>query len=230
MTVNTPTMQFIEPDWPAPASVLAFTTSRALTDESLVMRRLPENSRVCRLRQVHGNGVVEALAGIGGCAADACFSRDPLYACRVLTADCLPLLICNQQGTEVAAVHAGWRGLAAGVVENCIAQLRTAPEELLVWFGPAISQLAFEVGEEVLEEFSKAAAAPLRPAIRACFRAGAPGKYFADLYALARLRLQSLGVTRVFGGDYCTWSQPELFHSYRRDGSRGRMISVIVFR
>ena len=111
-----------------------------------------------------------------------------------------------------------------------MAQLRTAPGELLVWLGPAIRQRAFEVGEEVLAASAAAAPAQLLEPTRACFRAGAPGKYFADLYALARLRLENLGVTRVFGGEYCTWSQPELFYSWRRDGTSGRMISVIVFR
>jgi YfiH family protein len=161
--------------------------------------------------------------------ADACFSRAPLHACRVLTADCLPLLICNEKGSEVAAVHAGWRGLAQGVIENCVSRLRSAPRELLVWLGPAISQRAFEVGEEVLDTFICAAPEHLRQATRACFRAGSTGKYFADLYALARLRLEDLGISRIYGGDYCTFSQPELFYSYRRDAGSSRMISVIVF-
>jgi YfiH family protein len=231
------TMQLIEADWPAPASVRAFTTTRSLPDEALLASYLPEHSRICRLRQVHGRAVVNAAAQgveLGTRAqalieADACFSRAPRHACRVLTADCLPVLICNEQGTEVAAVHAGWRGLAAGVIENCVAQLRSAPAKLLVWLGPAISQDAFEVGEEVCSAFVSAAPDYLQDATRACFRAAEQGKYFADLYALARLRLNELGISRVTGGDYCTFSQTELFYSYRRDASSGRMISVIVF-
>jgi YfiH family protein len=234
-------MQLIEPDWPAPASVRAFTTTRALPDEAALAGHLPENSRICRLRQVHGNNVVDAAGGAADIAfgtgaatgelvvADACFSRDPLHACRVLTADCLPLLISNEKGSEVAAVHAGWRGLAQGVIENCVLRLRSAPGELLVWLGPAISQRAFEVGEEVLTIFESAAPAHLREATRACFRAGSAGKYFADLYALARLRLGNQGITRIYGGDYCTYSQPEWFYSYRRDAASSRMISIIVF-
>jgi YfiH family protein len=234
-------MQLIEANWPAPGSVRAFTTTRALQDEALLAGHLPENSRICRLRQVHGSNVVDAVGCAGDMAsgtqpvteacpeADACFSREPLHVCRVVTADCLPVLLCNEKGTEVAAVHAGWRGLAAGVVENCVSQLASAPAQLMAWLGPAISQGAFEVGAEVQAAFVSAAPAQLRDATRACFRAGARGKYFADLYALARLRLEKLGVTRIYGGDYCTFSQPELFYSYRRDADSRRMISIIVF-
>lgn len=230
MTKSVGTMHLIEPDWPAPESVRAFTTTRHSGAEPEVMQRLPGHSHCRRLQQVHGARVVDAVASADDTKADGCFSRSPLYACRVLTADCLPLLICNRRGTEIAAVHAGWRGLAAGVIENCIEQLHTSPEDLLVWLGPAISQAAFEVGEEVQAQLLATAPAQSRDSTRACFRPGAPGKYYADLYALARLRLENLGITYVYGGEYCTFSQADLFHSYRRDGTIGRMISAIVFK
>ena len=234
-------MQLIEADWPAPATVRAFTTTRSLPDEASLARYLPESSRICRQRQVHGSVVVDAAGRVADIdagsrtptaaviEADACFSRGSLHACRVLTADCLPLLICNEEGTEVAAVHAGWRGLAAGVIENCVSRLHSAPESLLVWLGPAIGQSAFEVGEEVRTTFVCAAPEHLQTATGACFQPGRRGKYFADLYALARLRLENLGISRISGADYCTFSQPELFYSYRRDAYCGRMISIIVF-
>ena len=223
-------MEIIRPLWPAPDAVRAFTSTRQLSDEALLEQELFEHTHCRRIKQVHGIDVVSAVDKADDIEADACFSRDAFHACRVVTADCLTLLICNQQGTEVAAVHAGWRGLAAGVVENCVARLHSAPGDLLVWMGPAISQRAFEVGGEVLARFLAAAPAQLREPIRDCFRPGVAGKYFADLYGLARIRLENLGVSRIFGGEYCTFEQDDLFYSYRRDGTAGRMISVIVFR
>jgi YfiH family protein len=223
-------MHYIEPQWPAPDSVRAFTSTRFLADETELERQLFEGTKCRYLEQVHGTGVVTVSDSVDNVEADACISCVPLHACRVVTADCLPLLICNLQGTEVAAVHAGWRGLAAGVIENCVARMQSQPPDLLVWLGPAISQPAFEVGEEVLSAFVDAVPQPLEEPTRACFRPGPAGKYHADLYALARLRLGHLAVTQVFGGEYCTYSQPELFHSYRRNRTDRRMISVIAFK
>jgi YfiH family protein len=223
-------MRRIEADWPAPGRVTAFTTTRIMPVDDDLSRYLPPGSECRNIRQVHGTAVVDASSNADGVDADACFSRAPLLACRIVTADCLPLLICNRDGNEVAAIHAGWRGLAAGVVENCVAQLRSGADELLVWLGPAIGQGAFEVGKEVLQAFLDGAPGSLREQTRACFRAGAPGKFHADLYALARLRLGNLGIDAVYGGGYCTWSDSNSFYSYRRDGSEGRMISIIVFR
>jgi YfiH family protein len=223
------TTPFIEARWPAPASVRAFTGTRCLVDENQLEQQLYAGAHYRRLRQVHGAGVVEFADSIDDVEADACISREPLRGCRVVTADCLPVLICNTRGTEVAAVHAGWRGLAAGVIENCVARMHSSPGDLLAWLGPAIGQGAFEVGEEVLVAFVSAAPRHLEAATRSCFIPGGAGKYHADLYALARLRLEQLGVMQQFGGEYCTFSQPELFHSFRRDGTSGRMISLIVF-
>ncbi len=153
--------------------------------------------------------------------ADASFSRQPGLICTVMTADCLPLLLCNQAGTEVAAVHAGWRGLCNGVIENTL-QLFSRPADCLAWLGPAISQGAFEVGAEV-----RAAFIQQEPAAGSAFIAGEQGKWLADLYLLARQRLARCGVTAVYGGECCTYLQSHDFFSYRRDGQTGRMATAI---
>ena len=147
--------------------------------------------------------------------------------CAVLTADCLPLLLCNEAGSVVAAVHAGWRGLLAGVIDAALAAMAVPADRLLAWLGPAIGAQAFEVGDEVRSAFVSANAAaerafrPFRPGV-------ADGKWACDLYALARQRLAAAGVERVWGGDLCTYSDPARFYSYRRDGSSsGRMASLI---
>jgi polyphenol oxidase len=142
--------------------------------------------------------------------------------CAVMTADCLPVLMCDQQGTRVAAVHAGWRGLASGILERACESLAVRPECLLVWLGPAIGADAFEVGPEVRQEFIAA-----DPTADAAFRPSDSGRWLADLAGLARQRLARLGVTAVYGGGYCTFSDPRRFFSYRRDGVTGRMASLI---
>lgn len=247
---------FIEPDWPAPANVLALTTlrqgghSRApyaslnladhVEDDPALVRVnrqvlaqwLPPDSRVQWLTQVHGISVVPAGA-IAGCpVADACWSREPGQACTVLTADCLPVLFCSLGGDAVAAAHAGWRGLLGGVLEQTVAALDVAHGQLLAWLGPAIGPASFEVGGEVREAFLAAAAQTSQAATAACFvpRVSNPEYYFADLYALARLRLAASGVTQVFGGEFCTYSDPGRFYSYRRDGQTGRMASIILLK
>ncbi|KAA6187948.1 peptidoglycan editing factor PgeF [Thiohalocapsa marina] len=182
----------------------------------------------------NGNGT-DSLADIGddaapfasaGPRADAVVSRRPHLVCAVLTADCLPLLLCDQAGTRVGAVHAGWRGLLAGVIEAAVQRMLAIgdprPTQLLAWLGPAIGPSAFEVGAEVREQFCDAADAASR-----AFRPTGQGRYLADLYTLARQRLTSMGVQRVSGGRYCTLSDPARFYSYRRDGSTGRMASLI---
>ena len=138
-----------------------------------------------------------------------------------MTADCLPVLFCDRAGTRVAAAHAGWRGLAAGILENTVAAMQVPPEDLLVWLGPAIGSDAFEVGPEVKEIFGSTAAAD-------CFRPSTrPGHYLADIYQLARLRLQALGVEAIHGGGLCTVSDSVRFYSYRRDGQTGRFASLV---
>jgi polyphenol oxidase len=171
------------------------------------------------LRQVHGIDVVQAVADGQVRQADACWSDQPGLACVVMTADCLPVFFSD--GFKVAVAHAGWRGLVAGILENTLAVFER-PERVHCWLGPAIGPGAFEVGAEVREAFCAA-----HPAAAQAFqpRCGVAGKYFADIYALARLRLQS--VASVSGGDFCTLSDAENFYSYRRDGETGRMASLI---
>jgi YfiH family protein len=232
----------IVPDWPVPANVRAMQTTRQggvsaspyaslnlgdhVGDASLCVARnrmllnrlLP--SEPVWLNQVHGADVVDADRA--GClsAADASVARHSV--CVVMTADCLPVLLCDVQGTVVAAVHAGWRGLAAGVIEAAVGKMQAAPQNLMAWLGPAIGQSAFEVGEEV-----RAAFVASDEAAAAAFIPGKPGKYQADIYALARLRLNALGISRVYGGDRCTFGEAEQFFSYRRDGVTGRQGTFI---
>jgi len=180
------------------------------------------------LRQVHGTRVVDldALpAGPDGAAvpeADAAFTRRPGTVCAILVADCLPVLFADRAGTVVAAAHAGWRGLAGGVLENTIAALGVPPQELLAWIGPGIGPDHFEVGQEVADAFVGHDAAAARH-----FRPGQPGKWWADLPGLARRRLQAAGLAAVSGGHWCTVATPTQFWSYRRDGPCGRMAGLI---
>ena len=174
------------------------------------------------LAQVHGTRVVEGEQFRTGVEADACISRDPGRVCAVLSADCLPLLFCADDGSVVAAAHAGWRGLSAGVIEACVTAMAIPPARLLVWLGPAIGPQAYEVGDEVRAAFcGHDAAAQL------AFVPRVPGKWLCDLYLLARQRLIALGVMRVSGGGDCTFSDPLRFYSYRRDGVTGRMASCV---
>ena len=157
-------------------------------------------------------------------SADASFSLQANHVCAVMTADCLPVLLCNSQGDKVSAIHAGWRGLAEGVIENSVAALSERPGRLMAWLGPAIGPQAFEVGEEVrdifVEKFALAEAA---------FIQNKPGHYLADIYQLARLVLSSVGVKAIYGGEYCTFNDANHFYSYRRDGTTGRQASLIWF-
>ncbi len=175
------------------------------------------------LNQVHGTDIVQLpYAGAGSPQADGSFSRATGQVCAVMTADCLPVLLCNKQGTVVAAVHAGWRGLVGGVIEQAVKVMAEAPDSLLAWLGPAIGPKAFEVGPEVVEAFidqdSEAHYA---------FRQTSQQHWLADIYALARLRLQRIGITHVSGGDLCTYSDTDRFYSFRRDKITGRMAALI---
>ena len=201
-------------------------------NRDLLASALPGGVEFSWLTQVHGTGVIEAGQGGPYPAADAQWSRSPGAVCAVLTADCLPVLLCSASGDVVAAAHAGWRGLLAGVLEATVGAMNTNPNEVLAWLGPAIGPAAFEVGPEVREAFLASATPAEVAATAACFvpNPGRPGHCFADLYALARIRLSALGVTRIFGGGLCTYSDCERFYSYRRDGQTGRMASLILLR
>jgi YfiH family protein len=237
---------WLVPDWPAPPRVRACTTIRsggvsegAYTALNLAehvgddighvlenRRRLKAALRLpgepCWLRQVHGTAVVDAFRGGEACEADAAYAARSGAVCAVLTADCLPLLLCDRGGTRVAAVHAGWRGLLYGVVENAVRALHCPGPELLAWLGPAIGPRAFEVGEEVRAAFLAA-----DPAAAATFVPSPGGRWLADIYGLMRQRLAALHVTAMYGGHWCTVSDAARFYSYRRDGITGRMASLI---
>jgi YfiH family protein len=175
------------------------------------------------LNQVHGTTVFEISERSGAAGdADAAVSFTPGAVCAVMTADCLPLLLCDQAGTVVAAAHAGWRGLVSGVIEATVAAMDRPADSLMAWLGPSIGPEHFEVGPEVREQFCAAA-----PEAAAAFRRGAGDRWLADLSLLARQRLRVLGVRRVSGGAYCTMADSERFFSFRRDGVTGRMASLI---
>lgn len=238
---------WIVPDWPVPSRVRALVTTRAggasagsyasfnlgsrtgedaaviAGNRALLDACLP--SPPLWMKQVHGAAVVNA-ATVRAAAepeADGAFCSQPGRVCAVLTADCLPVLLCDRNGTAVAAVHAGWRGLAAGVIEATVAAMALPPGRLLAWLGPAISQASYEVGPELRDAFVRAA-----PGDAAAFVAGKPGKFQADLYVLARHRLLSVGVQEVYGGGFCTYREAQRFYSFRRDGAAsGRMASLI---
>ncbi len=211
-------MAIITPHWPAPANVAAGTTTKRTPDGVL-----PRELRY--LNQVHGATVVP-IARVRDAAApidaDAVTGRQPGDHCAVRTADCLPLLFCARDGSEIAATHGGWRGVEAGIIENTVAALETDAADLLVWLGPAISQAAFEVGEEVREAFTAS-----DPGSGACFEPNARGRWQADLYSLARRRLRRCGVAAVYGGNWCTHRDEHLFWSYRRAADTARMVSFI---
>lgn len=234
------------PDWPAPARVRAFVTTRAggvsegehasmnlglssgdraehvERNRAIVRAVLPAEPRY--MRQVHGIDVAEldAPAPKAPVTADGAVTGSPGSVAAVLTADCMPLLLADRAGKRVAAVHAGWRGMAAGVIESAVDAMRLDGAEILAWMGPTIGPDAFEVGPEVREAF-------LARDARAgdAFRAHTPGKFMADLYRLARRRLEARGVRAVFGGGFCTYHERDRFFSYRRVQKSGRMGAFI---
>lgn len=176
----------------------------------------------CWLRQVHGTRIVDAASPPRDLESDGSFAMQPGFVCAVMTADCLPVLLADEQGTRVAALHAGWRGLAAGILEQGVDALDTSPEQLLAYLGPAIGPDAFEVGDEVRETFCDR-----DPNAANAFRATDRGKWMADIYRLAHQRLNARGLKRVYGGGRCTFSEEDDFFSYRRDQTCGRMASLI---
>ena len=166
---------------------------------------------------VNEQGVAE-----GGQFPDGLVTREPGRVCGVMTADCLPVLLCNREGTCVGIAHAGWRGLTRGIIGAVVARMDCDPDSMLVWLGPAIGPDAFEVGDEV-----RAAFMALDPANANCFRPSPAGRWLADIYGLARRQLEALGVSAVYGGQWCTFTERERFFSYRRDVRTGRMASLI---
>jgi YfiH family protein len=216
----------IEPDWNAPPGVRAFYTTRVLGDlkEAAVCealeRQLP--APPVWLKQVHGTVVVDAAATSPVPEADASFTSARGVVCTVMTADCLPVLLAARDGSVVGAAHAGWRGLCAGVIERTVERMTVPGHELLAWLGPAIGPRVYEIGEEVRDAF-----VAHDPAAAFAFTQTRPGHWLLDLYAVARQRLAACGVKNVRGGGHCTLSEPDLFYSYRRDKSVGRMAALI---
>jgi YfiH family protein len=233
------------PDWPVPACVHAYATTRrggcsggdhaslnlstrvgddpnaVAANRAHLAQALALPHAPCWLQQVHGTRVVDESAPEGS-EADGRYSLQTGVICAVQTADCLPVLLCDEDGTAVAALHAGWRGLVAGVLEAGVRALPVPPARLLAWLGPAIGSAAFEVGMEVRQAFLA-----VDPGAHACFMSGREFRWQADLYDLARRRLQQAGVNRIYGGSYCTHSQSDWFYSYRRQVRCGRMASLI---
>ena len=181
------------------------------------------------LQQEHGTAVFTATTPqpVPAPRADAAYTRVSGLALAVLTADCLPVLFCSDDGTEIAVAHAGWRGLCAGVLEASLACFEAPPAAISAWLGPALGPCHFEVGAEVRQAFVAAAPTAQATATANCFRPGAPGKWWGDLYQLATLRLQASGVLRIAGTGQCTWCGHERFYSYRRQRQTGRFASVI---
>ncbi|VAX09345.1 FIG00003370: Multicopper polyphenol oxidase [hydrothermal vent metagenome] len=230
------------PDWPAPANIHGATSLRhggvslppydslnlgkhvgddpaAVTENR---RRLQLPSEPIWLTQTHGTHIIDAARHKADQAeADGSTTTQAGVICAVLTADCLPVLICNSQGTQVAAIHAGWRGLAAGILEAAIKKFSVNNKELLIWLGPAIGPAAYEVGDEVRDIFLSHDASA-----KSAFLAR-QGKWQMNIYPLARQRLQALGITAIYGGQYCSYTKADRFFSYRRDGISGRMASLI---
>jgi YfiH family protein len=242
-------VSWLEPEWPAPRGVRALSTFRsggvstaryaslnlgdrvgdsaAAVDEN--RRRLKAAAGLpaepAWLTQVHGTNVVDldAAADQGASGpADAALTRRRGQVCAILTADCLPILLAADSGDLVAAAHAGWRGLAGGVIEATVQALPVAPERLMAWLGPSIGPKHFEVGAEVREALVKGDLGA-----EAAFVPNARGRFMADLNALARRRLLSLGVSRIFGGGHCTYAEKDRYFSHRRDGVTGRQATLI---
>ena len=210
----------IRPEWPARVGALVTTaaTGDMATEEARARLRslLPGEPRW--LHQVHGARVVDAdrLASVE--KADAAVARTPGTVCVVKIADCMPVLLADEAASVVGAAHAGWRGLAGGVLEATVDAMGAPPSELYAWLGPAIGPQVYEVGEDVRAAIGEPASA---------FRATRPGHWLLDLYAVARARLEAKGVRRIYGGGYCTYTERERFFSYRRDRGQSRMAAAI---
>ena len=245
-----PVGSFFDADWPAPANVHTLISTRqggvsqgvfaslnvgahvgddaaaVANNRALVQQQAAKP--LAYLNQTHSTAVVAATAALAAMrqgtplAADASVDGSGEAACAVMTADCLPVLFCDRAGSVVAAAHAGWRGLAAGILQNTVAAMGVAPIEIMAYLGPAISVDAFEVGQEVWDAFCL----PM-PRAEAAFVDVGAGKYLADIYALARLALQDVGVNQIYGGEHCTMLARDTFFSYRRDGQTGRMVSAV---
>jgi len=238
------TKHWLTPDWPVPANIRAATTLRTggvscgayaslnpamhvgddvdlvKKNRQLIKELLDLPGEPVWLEQIHSNRAVSAVKTESLQQADASYTAEAGVVCAVMTADCLPLLVCAADGSQVAAIHAGWRGLLAGVVANTLSAMQD--NELLVWLGPAIGPDCFEVGVEVRDAFVQKSAA-----FMTAFKQQSNGKWLADIYQLARIDLATLGIDKIYGGGFCTVTEQERFYSYRRDKQTGRMATLI---
>ncbi len=238
----------IRPSWNIPKHIKAFTTLRTggeslfpfdslnlgdhVGDDPITVtnnrkrlfldKNLP--NQPVYLTQTHSTRVITLPYFNDNLEADAVYTNQENQVCLVMTADCLPVLFCNKDGTEVAAAHAGWRGLCDGILEETVKKFKKPASEMTVWLGPAISQNAFQVGKDVREQFCN-----IDPQAIVAFKAdpNEKDKYFADLYQIATQRLNKLGITQISGGVHCTYTEQDKFFSYRRDGQTGRMATLI---
>lgn len=239
-------LDLIIPDWPAPFGIKAITTTRYggfssppfdSFNLSLTVGDIPncvrQNHNLLKnslgllqdpmwLQQVHGNKAILAISASNHPTADAVYSQQPYIICAVQTADCLPLLVCSRTRQCVAAIHAGWKGLAAGIIENTIKALNCSAEDLLIWLGPAIGPKAFLVQKEVVKAF-----VDKDPDAKAAFKRISDNHWLGNLYQLAKQRLNKLGINAIYGGNHCTYTNKNQFFSFRRDKVTGRMASLI---
>ncbi len=253
-------MEILKPNWPAPKNVFAFFTTRiggvssdpwsannlsfnvgdklesVQTNWELLSKKISLPSPPQLLEQIHGIDIVKAECNGSTKIGDGSYSDRAGIVCTITTADCLPVLICNTQGSLVASVHVGWRGLSAGIISNLIENLKVPAKDLMVYLGPAISQKNFEVGPEVREIFLRQCInVDIRKKINSCFlkihknKIDHNNKWKADLYNLAKIYFNEHGIFDIYGGNLCTYKDSERFYSYRRDRITGRMASLIWF-
>ncbi len=241
-------MDKIQPTWNVPSHIHAFTTVRTggvslapfdsfnlgdhvadnpadvQKNRELLVEKFGLPHFPIYLTQTHSTRVIRLPYEGGNLEADAVYTNQPNQVCLIMTADCLPALFVSRDGKEIAAAHAGWRGLCDGVLENTVKAFACAPSEIQVWLGPAIGEKAFQVGQEVMEQF-----AAFDEQARLAFKPdeSTSGKFLGNLYQIAHQRLNKLGVTEISGGEYCTFTESDKFFSYRRDGKTGRMASLI---
>ncbi|MCK9047231.1 peptidoglycan editing factor PgeF [Haemophilus influenzae] len=243
-------MQVINPNWSVPKNIHAFTTTReggvslkpyfsfnlgdhlgdnksaVKTNRTLLVEKFGLPQTPIFLTQTHSTRVLQLPYSGQNLEADAVYTNVPNQVCAVMTADCLPVLFTTTSGNEVAAVHAGWRGLCDGVLEETVKYFQAKSEDIIAWFGPAIGPTAFQVGIDVVKQF-----VAVDEKAKLAFQPNAieEGKYLGNLYQIATQRLNNLGITQIYGGNHCTFNEKEKFFSYRRDNQTGRMASVIWF-
>lgn len=243
-------MQVINPNWSVPKNIHAFTTTReggvsltpyfsfnlgdhvgdnksaVKTNRTLLVEKFGLPQTPIFLTQTHSTRVIQLPYSGENLEADAVYTNVPHQVCAVMTADCLPVLFTTTSGNEVAAAHAGWRGLCDGVLEETVKYFQAKPKDIIAWFGPAIGPTAFQVGIDVVKQFIE-----IDKKAKLAFQSDAieEGKYLGNLYQIATQRLNNLGITQIYGGNHCTFNEKELFFSYRRDNQTGRMASVIWF-